>query len=323
MQPDNSLPSAAIERQTAAVRAWSELHAGGREPSRVDILKDRNASHVYRLVGAGPLESNVIAKRCLRADALAEQGIYQRVLRHLPVRSLQCYGLVQERGTPCCWLFVEDAAGVPYSPIAPEHGVLAAEWLADLHTCAQSLGRSLDLPFRGPSWYLGCLRSGRERIRRGIGNPALSDDDRAVLKAIVGLCDSAEHRWCRVEACCGMASATLVHADLHTKNIHVSADGSALLLFDWASAGWGPPAIDLSLQGIDLNFYASSVQSMWPEVRPDLLRALAAAGRIFQLVTHIDWEARGLPLRWLHRPMKHMRYYMTELTSALELAQAL
>src|SRR5258708_22661136 len=100
----------------APVRAWSELRAGGSEPTRVEILKDRNASHVYRLAGAGPDGSNVVAKRCFRAGALAERTIYQHVLRHLPVRSLRYYGLVEERGTPFTWLFVDAAAGVTYSP---------------------------------------------------------------------------------------------------------------------------------------------------------------------------------------------------------------
>ena len=324
MKPDTSLAPAATDTHNAAFRAWSELRVGGREPTRVEILKDRNASHVYRLAGAGPDGSNVVAKRCLRAGALLERTIYQQVLRHLPVRSLRYYGLVEERDTPFCWLFVEDAAGAPYSSTAAmEHGRLAADWLSGLHTRAQALGRGLDLPVRGPSWYLGCLRSGRDRMRRSLGNPALDEDDRAVLEVIMEQCDSAERRWQQVEECCGAASPTFVHADLHAKNIHVSLDGRALLPFDWESAGWGPPAIDLGLRGLDLHAYGSRVRSAWPGLEPGLLEKLAIVGRLFQLVAHVEWEAKSLSSSWLHRPMKHMRYYVEEMTEALRAAKAL
>jgi hypothetical protein len=323
MTLDTSLVPSAIEPGNAAVRAWSQLRAGGPEPTRVEILKHRHGSHVYRLAGAGPDGSNVVAKRCLKARALAERAIYEQVLRHLPGRSLMYRGLVAERGTPFCWLFVEDAAGVPYSPTTAEHGRLAADWLAGLHTGARTLGCGLDLPVRGPTWYLGCVRSGRDRIRRSLGNPALSDDDRAALEAIVEQCDSAESRWRQVEECCGAASPTLVHADLHAKNIHVSPDGSALLPFDWESASWGPPAIDLGLRGLDLPAYRLRVRSTWPELESGRLEKLVVVGRLFQLVAHVEWEARGLSSPWLHRPMKHMRYYLAEMTEALRAAQAL
>jgi hypothetical protein len=307
----------------AAVRAWSELRAGGAEPTRVEILKDRNASHVYRLAGAGPNGSSVVAKHCLQTGAVVERTIYEQVLSSLTVRSPRYYGLVEELGTHFCWMFVEDAAGVPYSPINAGHGRLAAEWLAGLHTRAQAPGRALALPERGPTLYLGCLRSGRDRIRRCLSNPALSDDDRDTLLVIVEQCDAAEACWPRLEACCGEVSPTFVHADLHAKNIHVSPDGSALLPFDWESAGWGPPAIDLGLSGLDLQAYWLSVHCARPELEPGLLKELAAAGRLFQLLAHIEWEASGLASPWLHRPMKHMRYYLAEMTEALRAAQAL
>jgi hypothetical protein len=306
----------------AAVRAWTELCAGGPEPTGVEILKDRNASHVYRLAGAGPDGSNVVAKYCLKSSAVLERMMYEQVLPYLAVCSPRYYGLVDERDMDFCWLFVEDVTGVPYSPTGDGHGRLAAEWLAGLHTRAQSLGRALGLPQRSPRLYLGCLRSGRERIRRSLGNPALSDGDRDVLLMIVEQCDTAETGWQRVEECCEAASPTFVHADLHAKNIHVSPDGSTLLVFDWESAGWGPPAIDLGLQGLDLHAYWLKIRSARPDLQPALVEQLAGVGRLFQLLAHIDWEAQGLSSTWLHRPMKHMRYYLAEITEVLRAAHA-
>lgn len=308
-----SLPASAAETNNPAVRAWSKLRVTRREPTGVETLQNRNASQVYRLAGAGPDGSHVVAKRCPTANALAERTIYERVLRRLPGRSLRFYGLVQERDDEFCWVFVEDAAGVPYSPTAAAHGRLAAEWLAALHTLTPADVGALGLPERGPGQYLDCLRVGRERIRRNLANPVLGEDDRAILAGIVEQCGAAEALWPRIQACCDAVSPTFVHADLHAKNIHVSRDGNALLPFDWESAGWGPPAIDLSLRGLDLHAYWVTVRGTWPELELGLLEQLAVVGRLFQLLAHIEWEAKGLSSPWLHRPMKHMRYYRDEL----------
>jgi hypothetical protein len=307
-----------------ALSAWSELQAEETGPRRVEILKDRNASHVYRLANAFSDGSSVVAKRCLKVDALAEQLIYQEVLRYLPFRTLRYYGLVEEPGTEFCWVFVEDAGGVPYSPSNPQHGRLAAAWLAGLHTYANTPGGALHLQERGPDLYLSFLRSGRERIQGSLGNPALNDDERRVLLGIVEQCNAVEAEWHLVEECCRSAAPTLVHADLHAKNIHVSPDGQALLPFDWESAGWGPPAVDLGLPGLELHTYWTGVHRHRPELQLNLVAQLARAGRLFQLLAHIAWEATGLASSpWLHRPMKHMRYYLAEMAQTLGPAQAI
>jgi hypothetical protein len=316
-------PPSAAETHNAAVRAWSELGVTQGNARRVDSLKNRNASQVYRLAGAGPDGSDVIAKRCLRANALAERRIYEQVLRHLPGRALRYYGLVQERDGEFCWAFVEDAAGVPYSPTTPGHGRLAAEWLAAMHTLTPAVAGALALPDRGPGEYLRCVRSGRERIQRNLGNPVLGPDDRAILAGIVHQCGAAEALWPRIAACCGTVAPTFVHADLHPKNIHVSQERTALLPFDWESAGWGPPAVDLGLVGLDLQVYRFGVRGVWPALGSGLLEQLAAVGRVFQLFAHVEWEASGLSSAWLHRPMKHMRSYLAELAEALAVAGTL
>src|SRR5215831_10352181 len=117
-----------------ALRAWSVIAGGGLSGVEIEVLKHRSASQVCRLIGLGPDGANVIAKRCPKPNALAEYRIYEQVLRHLPLISLRHYGLVQEKDTGFCWASIEDAAGAPYSPEAPEHAVEAAAWLALLHT---------------------------------------------------------------------------------------------------------------------------------------------------------------------------------------------
>ncbi len=306
-----------------AVRAWLELDAGRPKPTSIETLKRRNASQVYRMAGVGPDGSDVIAKRCPRSGGLAERTIYQEVLYRLPGRSLRFYGLVEDNGTEFCWVFLEDAGGMPYSPAVAEHGQLAAEWLAGLHTGALATARELCLPDRGSGCYLGSLRSGRDGIRVNLDNPALAENDGAVLTTIGRLCDDAETLWPRIEECCSAAPLTFVHSDLHAGNIHVSPDGNALLPFDWESAGWGVPAIDLGLPGLDLGVYSSAVGSVWPELQLGLIQRLALVGRLFQLLALVEWESKGLSSQWLYRPMKRMRYYLAEMSEALLAAELL
>ena len=301
-----------------AAAAWSELGAVGSAPTRLETLKDRYASHVYRLVNAGPDGSSVIAKHSPRANAFQEQTVYQRILDHLPVRTLRYYGLIAADDPRFCWTFVEDAEGVPYSGNTWGHGRLAAEWLALLHTRGYDLGNTLGLPARGPDWYLACLRSGCQCIRDSIENPALADTDRRVLEDIMQRCTRLETRWDEIESACCAPPPTIVHTDLHPKNVRVSGDGGSLLPFDWESAGWGPPLIDLALAGLDLAAYDSKMSGVERERQSSLLQRQASIGRLLQLVAHIEWEARGLSTAWLHRPMKHMRWYLAEMDERLE-----
>src|SRR5262249_17885356 len=118
----------------AAVRAWSELRQARVVPERIEVLKSRTKSSVYRLCSVGPGGSHVVGKRCTKTNALAERFINEEVLPHFPFTTLGYYGLVEEPDTEFCWVFIEDAKGVPYSPDVEEHRVLASEWLSVLHT---------------------------------------------------------------------------------------------------------------------------------------------------------------------------------------------
>src|SRR2546422_6792929 len=97
-----------------AVGAWSQLRPERVEPEDIEILKLRNKSAVFRLVGVGPDGSAVIAKRCLRPAGLVERIIYQRLLGRQLVPALRWYGFVEEPGGAHSWLFLEDAGKGTY-----------------------------------------------------------------------------------------------------------------------------------------------------------------------------------------------------------------
>src|SRR5260370_8673583 len=174
---------------------WSELRSVRVRPDAVEVLKDRKDSKVYRLDGAGPGGSNVIAKWWSQAKVVLERTIYEKVLSRLPFPTLRYYGLLEEEGSEFCWVFIEDAGGVRYCPDIEEHCVLAAEWLGVLHTSGVELVAELGLTEMGPGHYLGGLRSARERIQWNLRSPDLSDEDRAVLPADAEQADILKQRW--------------------------------------------------------------------------------------------------------------------------------
>src|SRR2546428_1420646 len=80
-----------------ALKAWRQVRPECFEPENIQILKHkRKKSAVYRLTGAGPNGSPVIAKRCQAATASVERLIYEKFLSRLSLPALSCYGFVPE-----------------------------------------------------------------------------------------------------------------------------------------------------------------------------------------------------------------------------------
>jgi hypothetical protein len=120
-------------REHRAVQFWSRLQPERVEPERIEILKRKRKTIVYRLVGVGPGGSAVIAKKCLAGTGEVERIIYQELLPRLPHPALRCYGFVPEPEGEFSWLFLEDAGVQMYSPADAEHRALAGRWLATVH----------------------------------------------------------------------------------------------------------------------------------------------------------------------------------------------
>ncbi|MGA7501055.1 MAG: phosphotransferase [Isosphaeraceae bacterium] len=314
-----------------ALTAWREFRGErvGTERIEVVTLKCREKSAVYRLVGAGPGESAVIVKRCLRTTGLIEHTIYKNVLPHLPVSALRSYGLVEGEGGRSCWLFLEDACGEVYSPENAAHRALAAQWLGLMHTSATRITPPPDLPDRGPGHYLGLLRSTREIILSSLTNPALTDDDVAVLESIVRQYNNLEARWDRVQKCCYGVPRTLVHNDFagHNMRIRTREAGATLLPFDWEFAGWGIPAVDLVLSLLpsrrfswnpDLVAYWAVVREDWPEFDLQAIRRWANLATWFRCLNAISWDAPELAQNWAGEFIDTIRYYQAVMDCALQ-----
>jgi ATP-binding cassette subfamily B protein len=308
------------------VRAWHTVSMRGRV-DRVDLLHARTKSSVYRLVWDGGARS-VIAKRGQIEALRVERRIYASVLPRLSSPALSYYGFLPENPREFAWLFIEDAGDEPCS--LGQAGSLAARWLGTLHGAAAALDSAEWLPDRGPASYLEHLRGGRRTILANCNNAALGPEDRARLQAIVTACDLIELSWDGVDAICRSLPRTLVHGDLVAKNLRLRRHkrSRSLLALDWERAGWGVPAADAYLLGLEANRkhladYRSLIGDDARVLSPGDLRALSFAGKGFRLLASVDWASSHLAHRWPEKAMASLREYEQPLGEwAHELAAA-
>ena len=301
--------------QEPAVQAWQTL--GGRCPARLELLRRRAKSVVYRLPGVGRDGTDVIAKQCLWQIALDERAVYD-VLRELPSLGLAYYGFYPEPAREFGWLFVEDAGGTPWDPEDAEQRRLAARWLAGLHTASSRTDHSTRLPDRGPGWFHCHLHAAAERIAASFGNPALASEARPVLDDTLRLLAAVEACWPEVENACAEMPRALVHGDFAERNARIREEGGVprVFAFDWEIAGWGLPAVDLP--NISLSAYAEAVRSDWPGLD------LAALGRLAQLgqllrggVAAVSWASESLVTRWPHGAVRNLVHYQRRIVESL------
>ena len=336
-----------------AVQAWRRLDPARAGPDAVERLQQTRKASIYRLRGAGPAGTAVIAKRCEAETARIEQRIYEEVLPVLPMRTLRCFGTVADldigtrvvptrnaaatpslpiQGHVCggkgdagfCWLFLEDAGDEWYSAARPAHHTALTRWLAAMHAAAARLPAAAQLPDRGAAFYLDQLRLARDDILAHLGHPALKNGDLALFQEILAACDFLESRWSCLEEFCRKMPPTLVHGDLKAKNLRVRRAGAGveLLPFDWEIAGWGTAATDL-LRCPDLGLYWSCSAGRWPDLSVANLEQLAMVGKIFRALIAINWECveywecLAIRYEWVKWPAADLALYRRWLTEAI------
>jgi len=298
-----------------AVRAWAMLHPRSNEPAAVETIKESSSSSVYRLVGV-PRYGRIIAKWCEREGAATERSVYRDVLPRVPVATPRYHGTTDGNDAEHAWLFLEDAAGEPYSASLAAHRRCAARWLATMHAATAAGGTNPGLPGREPGYYRGQLRRARETILGNCANPALRADEVKVLEALVAHCERLEAAWQTVERQCHGIPESVVHGDFVEKNMRVRSDPRAIVLlpFDWEVAGWGIAAADLA-ECPDLAAYWQVAREWWPHCTVGDLERVAAIGRVFRLIDAIGWASDGLDNPWTHRAMESLRCYVADMAA--------
>jgi ATP-binding cassette subfamily B protein len=142
-----------------AVQAWGRLHPHQAPRAITPLRVRRKKNQVYRLEGVGEGGGGVIAKRCPKPVAAVERAVYAGILPRLEVPSLRHYGSLEESESEYAWLFIEEAAGIEYSNLLPEHRGRAARWLGLVHAAAADGATPPGLPDGGPARYRSLLRS--------------------------------------------------------------------------------------------------------------------------------------------------------------------
>ena len=298
--------------------AWSRV--GGRWPlsDRIEVVKDEKKSSIYRLHPLSETGRAVIAKRAAAGGIETEAMIYRDVLSELPVSSPHIHGTVPDDDPDFAWLFLEDAGSERLDRNNPEHCDLLARWLGTMNAAASTSRSARSLQSRNADWYLEQLETGRERVHRGSANPIFEAPHQEVLAAILKQYETVEDRWAELTAFCSDFPETLVHGDVAPKNIVIRREKipPELFLLDWETAGWATPAVDLSYD-VDRGIYYSAVRATWPGISLEQWNRLGQYGRVFRILSAIEWAGHDLEYAWADKPMRYLSDYNKRLSDAL------
>ncbi len=319
--------STAAETGLPAAAAWRTLRPDTPEPRRVESVRLKHKTAVYRLYGVAEDGGAVVAKRCHAETAEVERLVYEEVLPAVGVPALRCLGLVREPAGVFCWLFLEDAGLEAYSPANADHRALAGRFLAALHRARIGQALRASLPDRSPGHYSRLIRLSRAAFQAHVDHPALAAGQAELLRTFVAWCDLMLARWEEMREFFEAWPGSVVHGDFVIKNLRLrsGAGGPELLVFDWEMAGWGVPAVDLAqflgkAASPDLETYRSGLRGSLPSPAPKALARLAAYGNLLRLVDKVYWEAvtlQGPTYEFLERPITTLRQYEPQMAVVL------
>jgi Ser/Thr protein kinase RdoA (MazF antagonist) len=299
-----------------AFQAWRRSRLG-KDPARVELLKESWKTLACRLVGCGPGGADVVAMRRAAETTLVERTIYRDVLTHVSAPHPELLGVVDEPGSGVSWMFLEDAGEIVPDLRDPAHRALLGRWLGRLHVDLAGRSFGAALPDRSSAHHRGALEACRSAMSTALaGNEHLDAQGARVFRAALRRLDLIEAAWPRIVEGLDDLPQSLVHGDLVRKNLRLRHAGSAssIVAFDWEMAGWGTPLVDLG--SIDLGAYDAVAGPFWG-ARSTMLERLADVGRLFGLIAAISWEVPYLEGPWLRRPVNRIAIYHARLGSVL------
>ncbi len=191
--------------------------------------------------------------------------------------------------------------------------------MARVHGGAQLFPRVAELPDRGPDHYRTLLRSVEELLRETLKNPVLSGDEIAVVEDVVEACDALRSRWSGIAMRLDQAPSTIAFGGFSSKNARVreSADGPVLMPFDFESAGYGCPAIDLVYP--DGDTYVREAR-WWSGLDMDEFDRLRGIGRVLGGLKAIPGERKVLLGSEPSKAIAKLRWYGLEIEDGIAAA---
>jgi hypothetical protein len=90
-----------------AAAAWREVAPAAPLPEQIEVLRKKNGTAVYRLVGAGPGGAPILARRSGKATALLVRLIYEKMVSRLPITACRYYAFRPD-GPGSAWVFLQE-----------------------------------------------------------------------------------------------------------------------------------------------------------------------------------------------------------------------
>ncbi len=93
-----------------AADAWRQVAPTAPAPESIEVLRRENGTATYRLVGAGPRGTPIIARRSRITKALILRTLYSKMLSRLPIAAPRfCAFRAEPPGY--AWVFLEELGG--------------------------------------------------------------------------------------------------------------------------------------------------------------------------------------------------------------------
>jgi len=321
--PPTVAPVKRPEDIDTAVELWEAMSGNRADPASAEALKESGRTRVYRLRGAGPAGSAVIAKRRRAGGIGMELLWYRELARRVGVRSPELYGHFQDEAHE--WLMLEDVGDEPYDVRSRAHRAALTTWLLAVHRDVALLGATSQLPEHGPERYRDHLRRARRLIDGNLDHPALTRPDVSFLAAVSETLGEVDGRWGDIESVCTGWPQTLVHGDLVGKNIRIRrANGVVeVVVLDWATGGWGIPAPDLSVSPLRsispcplLGRYGDAPERLGG-LSSRRLRQLSVVGTAFRALAAMHWVSALLKTPYVKRPLRDLPTFQDALLQSL------
>ncbi len=259
---------------------------------------------------------SLAVKRQRPEPAVIERHVYNRILSVVGVQHLRCHGVWRSQVTDWAWLVTDHASGSQFDPNCPEHAARLGRWLGTTHVRAAATATTRALPTHDAPYCRNRLSDAISVLDDGAANIALSPESVACLLSLRTIMDEVLSRWDDMTALLAATPPTLVHGDLTPSNVKMFAhrDGLRPLVFDWETAGFGSPMVDLP--NIDLVAYRDAVSSTWPNVDLGTLRRLQTLGVVAWTAYVLLGERSNLESPWPERAAAKVPAYLGRIERA-------